>query len=59
MPRDQRNSYPLRLPYELMEKFKVISDSHDRSVNAEIMQLVKKAVAAYESEHGEIKVPDE
>jgi len=39
-----------------MEKLRVVASSNDRSINAEISQLAKKAVAIYEAEHGKIVV---
>ena len=56
MSKAQANPYPLRLPLELMEKFKVIANENGRSLNAEIMMLVKRSVSLYEQEHGEIRV---
>ena len=36
MSQGQANPYPLRVPYDLMEKFKVVAAADDRSVNAQI-----------------------
>ena len=58
MSQGQANPYPLRVPYDLMEKFKVVAAADDRSVNAQINQLIKRAVADYEAENGTITVED-
>lgn len=55
----QANPYPLRIDRELMEKIKVVSSEHGRSVNKEIEILVKQAVKEFESANGEISVSAE
>lgn len=52
----QANPYPLRVERLILEKFKTIAKANGRSVNKEIEQIMIAAVAAYEKEHGEIKV---
>ncbi len=47
--------YTLRVDRELFRKFRYIADSEGRSANREIEQFIKKRVAEYEREHGEIK----
>ena len=56
MSKSQSNPYPLRLPVDIMAKFKVVASEHSRSVNGEVLELVKSSIAAYEQEHGEIVV---
>lgn len=50
----QSSSYPLRIDNDLKEKMKYVADYNGRSLNKEIEQLMKKAVAAFEQTHGEI-----
>lgn len=50
----QANPYPLRVEKIIMEKFKIVASNNGRSVNKEIEMLMRKAVAEYEKEHGEI-----
>ncbi len=48
--------YTLRIDRILLEKIKFIASEEVRSANKEIEQYLKKRVAEYEKEHGEIKV---
>ncbi len=48
--------YTLRVDRLLFQKFKYIADSEGRSANKEIEQYIKRCVAEFEKEHGEIKV---
>lgn len=55
----QQNPYPLRIDPILMGKFKNIAKENGRSVNKEIEILIKRSIADYEKENGEITVdPD-
>ena len=46
----------MRMEKQLYDKLKHIAAQEGRSLNAEISYLAKKAVEAYEKEHGEIKL---
>ncbi|MBQ9832168.1 MAG: TraY domain-containing protein [Clostridia bacterium] len=48
--------YTLRTDRVLFSKFKYIAESKGRSANKELEQYIKRCVAAYEKEHGEISV---
>ena len=50
--------YTLRVDRTLFKKFRYIAESKGRSANREIEQYLKRCVAAYEKENGEI-VPEE
>lgn len=52
----QSSSYPLRIDDNLKEKMKYVADYNGRSLNKEIEQVMKKAVASFEQTHGEIKL---
>ncbi len=52
----QANPYPLRLEPEVMEKLRIISKDHGRSVNKEIEVMARQHIAAYEAENGEIEL---
>lgn len=46
--------YTLRVDRILFKKFRYIAESEGRSANKEIEQFLKKKVAEFEKEHGEI-----
>lgn len=48
--------YTLRISQELLEKLGYIASYEGRTKNKEIEQLIKKRVAEFEREHGEITV---
>lgn len=51
--------YTLRVDRNLFKKFRYIAEYEGRSANKEIEQFMKKYVAKFEKEHGEIKVETE
>ena len=51
--------YTLRVNRRLFQKFRYIAEAEGRSANKEIEQYLKRRVAAYEKEHGEIPVEPE
>ena len=53
----QPNAFALRVEKPLMAKFKVVAAEHSRSINKEIVMLIKQAVQAYEKENGPIEIP--
>ena len=52
----QPNEYPLRLDETLAKKIKTLAQLNDRSYKGQIENILKKYVAEYEEENGEIKV---
>lgn len=54
--KDKLLRYTLRVDRLLFQKFRYIAESEGRSANKEIEQYLKRAVARYEKEHGEIPV---
>lgn len=48
----QANPYPLRIDPCVMAKIKVMAAFGGRSANKEIEFQLRKAIAAYEAEHG-------
>lgn len=48
--------YTLRVNRRLFQKFRYIADAEGRSANKEIEQYLKRRVAAYEKDHGEIPI---
>ena len=48
--------YNLRVDRLLFQKFRYVAEFEGRSANKEIEQYLKKCVADFEKEHGEIKV---
>ena len=51
---DKLLRYTLRVDRVLFQKFRYIAESEGRSANKEIEQYLKKRVAEYEKEFGEI-----
>ena len=43
----------------MLKKLRSIADSEDRSVNKELLRLIKSHIAAYEAVHGEIPLDEE
>ena len=50
--------YSLRVEKELFEKFKYIAKHEYRSTNSELVQCIKACIREYESQHGEIFLPN-
>ncbi len=48
--------YTLRVDRLLFQKFRYVADSKGRSANREIEQYIRRQVAVYEKEFGEIPV---
>ena len=53
---DNLPRYTLRVPQELLDKLAYIAAYQGRTKNKELEQLIKKRIAAFEAEHGTIKV---
>lgn len=56
---DKLLRYTLRVDRYLFKKFRYIAESQGRSANKEIEQYLKRRVAAYEKENGEIEFEKE
>ncbi len=41
--------YTLRIDEELMERLRIMAEEHTRSVNSEIIDIIKKALKEFES----------
>lgn len=54
----QPNAYPLRLDDTLQKKIKILAKLNDRSFRAQVENILKNYVAAYEKENGEIKIDE-
>lgn len=52
----QPNAYPLRIDETLSLKIKTLAKLNDRSYKGQIENILKKFVAEYEKEHGEITI---
>lgn len=46
--------FGLRIDAELLHKLHYVSDYEGRSVNSQILFLIRKCVSAFESRHGRI-----
>ena len=49
--------FSLRISEELLDKVKQIAAAHKRSANKEMEFALEQYVAAYEKEHGAIRLP--
>lgn len=49
-------SISIRMDDELLDKLHVIADYEARSVNGQVLFLIRKCVASYEKQNGEIKI---
>ena len=50
--------YTLRVDRKLFGKFRYVAEYEGRSANKKIEQFIKRSVAKFESEHGEIGVDE-
>ena len=46
--------FSLRIEENTLKKLHYIADSEDRSVNKELLRLIRRHIAEYEKKHGEI-----
>ena len=53
--RDDKSRYTLRVSPELLEKLGYIAEYEGRTKNRELEQMIKKRIADFEKEHGEIR----
>ncbi len=57
--KDKLLRYTLRVDRSLFAKFRYIAEFEGRSANKEIEQFLKKRVAEFESQNGEIEVGED
>ena len=55
---DDKSRYTLRVSPELLEKLGYIAEYEGRTKNRELEQMIKKRIADFEKEHGEIVLPE-
>ncbi len=56
--KDNPARFTLRIDHKLLDKFGYIAEYEGRTKNKELEQMIKKRIAKFEKEHGEIN-PDE
>ena len=56
---DKLFRYTLRVDRQLFRKFRYIAESEGRSANKAIEQYLKRRVAKYEKDNGEIEVNED
>ena len=56
MKYENEKHFGLRVDAETLLKFHYVCAYGGRSANSQIIQLMRRAIAAYEKEHGEIEV---
>lgn len=54
--KDNLPRYTLRIPQILLDKLAFVAEYEGRTKNKEIEQLIKRRIAEFENQHGEIKV---
>lgn len=47
-------NYTLRIPEDMLKKYHYVVKYNGRSVNAQLLQYIRKSIEAFEAEHGEI-----
>ena len=47
-------SVSIRIDSEILDKLHVVADYEGRSVNSEVLILIRQAIESYEEKHGEI-----
>ncbi len=53
---DDKTRYTLRIDRTLLDKFGYIAEYEGRTKNREMEQMIKKRIAAFEKEFGEIEL---
>ena len=53
---DSKSRYTLRTDPVLLEKLGYIAEYEGRTKNRELEQMIKRRIAAFEQEHGEIPI---
>lgn len=51
---DNKSRYTLRVDQALLDKLAYIAEYEGRTKNRELEQMIKKRIAQFEKEHGEI-----
>ncbi len=51
--------FNLRIDDKLLKKFRYVCAYHGRSANQQLLQMIKRLIAAYEKEFGEIPLDEE
>ncbi len=49
-------SLSIRIEEKMLHKLHIVADYEGRSVNSEILILIREAIEKYEEKHGEIKI---
>ena len=55
---DSKSRYTLRTDPVLLEKLGYIAEYEGRTKNRELEQMIKRRIAAFEQEHGEIPIEE-
>ena len=48
-------SVSIRIEEELLDKLHVVADYEGRSLNSQVLILIRRSIAEYEKEHGKIQ----
>lgn len=56
--KDTLPRFTLRVPQELLDKLGYIAEYEGRTKNRELEQMIRRRIADFEREHGEINIKD-
>ncbi|MEE3394409.1 MAG: Arc family DNA-binding protein [Candidatus Onthomonas sp.] len=54
----EKAQFTVRMPSETGKKLAYMADYYGRSVNGQVVWLIRKAIASFEQEHGKIELAD-
>lgn len=57
--RKDEKSLSLRIDADLLKRFEHVAKYNDRSINGMLLHLVRKCIAAFETENGKIEINEE
>lgn len=49
-------SVSIRIPAELLKEFRYVSEFEKRSINSQVLYVMRKCVAEFKKEHGDFEV---
>lgn len=51
-------SVSIRIPTTMLDKLRFVAKYSNRSINGQVLQLIRNEIASFEKEHGEITKED-
>ncbi len=56
MKKTDTKSVSIRIPTEILPNIRYISDYEGRSLNSQVVYLIRKCISDFENEHGKINI---